>query len=413
MKSILTFLRRPIQWFKRQSRRKKIAFSVILIIFVFFIARQMIKGQRGPEYLTEYPKYESITETVTETGNVVTSARVDVYSTTTGVVDELLVSNRDVVSAGDPLFSAKSTATQQEKNTARSNYLTAKSTLDAAKATAYSLQATMFDTWDEFKNLAESGTYEKDDGTPKNENRTLPAFIISQNEWLAAEAHYKNQQQKIAQAQAQTNAMWEAYQATQDSTVYATIEGTIYNVSIAETDAVQVRSTTAQPVLVIADLSKTRVAVQLNEVDIPKVSVGQNATIEIDAIPAKEYKGIVDAVDTIGQNVEGVVTYNVYISLSDPEPGIKPGMTARVNIVVAEKENTLTVSSSAVRPHEGGRAVQVVNPQTKELEFIPVEIGLRGNGRTEIVSGIDEHTEIIQALTNEQVDRPSGGFFGG
>ena len=165
--------------------------------------------------------------------------------------------------------------------------------------------------------------------------------------------------------------------------------------------------------LVIADLSKTRVAVQLNEVDIPKVSVGQNATIEIDAIPAKEYKGIVDAVDTIGQNVEGVVTYNVYISLSDPEPGIKPGMTARVNIVVAEKENTLTVSSSAVRPHEGGRAVQVVNPQTKELEFIPVEIGLRGNGRTEIVSGIDEHTEIIQALTNEQVDRPSGGFFGG
>lgn len=416
MKSLLLFpfklLGRFFSWFWRQSKRKKIVISLLLIIVSVILSRSFANGN-GEEYLTETPKRETVTEIVTETGNITTSSRVDIFSTTNGIVEDVAVVNGGVVKVGDPLFSVRSSATQQEKDTARSNYLSAKSTLDGARATQLALQASMFDAWEQYKTLAEGDKYEDGDGKPKDDKRTLPEFVISQKEWQAAEATFKNQELKIAQAQAATSATWLAYQSTLDSEVKSPIAGTIYNLSIAETDAVAAKSATnLTPVLVVADLSRARIKVELNEVDIPKVAVGQNVVIEVDAIPGKTFTGKVEQVDTIGQNVSGVVTYNIYLSLVETDLQIKPGMTVSVDITVAKKENVLTVSSSAVKPHEGGRAVQVVDPETKKPKFIPVEVGLRGDGRTEIVSGIDENTQVITALKNDQVQRSNGGPFG-
>src|SRR3989344_2728630 len=177
----------PFRWFRSQSRRKKIIFSIIFVIFFLILFRFTFRAQ-GEEYQTEYPMYEPIVETVTETGNVVTSAQVDVYSTTNGVIKIVHVTNGKKVGVGDPLFEVTSTATQQEKSTARSNYLIAKNSLDAAKADQLSLQAKLFTEWDQYKNLAEGDKYEDGDGNPKNDNRTLPEFQVSQKEWLAAEA---------------------------------------------------------------------------------------------------------------------------------------------------------------------------------------------------------------------------------
>ncbi len=416
MKSVLLFpfkiVGKIFAWFRRQSRKHKFFIVVLLIVILFFVVRWGAKSNT-PEYLTERPMRETITETVTETGNVVTSARVDVYSTATGVVEELYVLNGTSVSAGDPLFTIRSTATQQEKTTAYSNYLAAKTALDTAKATQLTLQASLFDEWDQFKSLAEDDKYEDGSGNPKNDNRTLPEFQIKEKEWLAAEATYKNQAQKIAQGQAATSAAWEAYQATQDAKIVAPIAGRVYNLSALETDGVLAKNEPgATPLLVLANLSYTRIKVELNEVDIPKVAISQNALVKIDALSGKAYKGTVFLVDEIGQMTQGVVTYNVYITLPEADTTIRPGMTVTVEIEVAKKENVLTVSSSAVKLHEGGRAVQVVDPETKKPTFVPVEVGVRGDGRTEILSGIDENTEIITALTNDQVERSTAGPFG-
>ncbi|PIR59592.1 MAG: hypothetical protein COU68_04765, partial [Candidatus Pacebacteria bacterium CG10_big_fil_rev_8_21_14_0_10_45_6] len=258
-------------WYKHRSRTSKIVIA-ILIVLLCYVGWKFLSGKnKAGTYLTEYPKIEPITEIVTESGNVTTSARMDMYSTTTGMVDRVTVKNGDRVKSGDALFSVISSATDQEKDSARSTYLSAKATLDGAKATQYSLQATMFDVWDSFKTLAENDTYEDE----KSDNRTVPEFLISQKEWLAAEANYKNQEQKIKQAQVSVNATWEAYQATQDSTIKAPIAGKVYNLAITESDMVQAKSVVgARPVLVVADLTKTRVKIELNEIDIPKVAVG-------------------------------------------------------------------------------------------------------------------------------------------
>ena len=95
--------------------------------------------------------------------------------------------------------------------------------------------------------------------------------------------------------------------------------------------------------------------------------------------------------------------------LDDEVDQVQRGMTADVDITVANKENILTVPSSAVKPYQGGKAVRVVG-ENGEIEFVVVEVGSKGEGRTEILSGIEEGQEVIVTLANDQVER-SGGFF--
>ena len=103
-------------------------------------------------------------------------------------------------------------------------------------------------------------------------------------------------------------------------------------------------------------------------------------------------------------------TYNVVVSIHDADSGIKPGMTADVDIEVDKANDVLSVPNSAVKPYKGGRAVRVIDPKTKELQYIPVQIGIKGESKTQIIKGISEGQEIVTALSNEQVKKQSGFF---
>ncbi len=401
--------------FRQLPRKKKII--VVVLLFVLgsigsFLWRRITKDSG---YTLEAAKFDSVVELVSETGNVTTAGAVPIYSTTTGMVEAVYVENGDSVSKDDILFEVKSTATRQEQATALSNYLTAKNTLETAKSTQLSLQADMFDVWDMFKELAESDSYENEDGTPKYDERSVVGFHIPEKDWLAAEMAYKTQQQVISQASALVSATWQAYQATQDSEVIAHIDGEIRNLGVARGNVVAVPTAltlaSTLPVLILVyDDVPTIIKLEINEIDANKVQVGQSVDIELDAIPGKTFSATVDRVDTIPSSAsENIVKFAVYIALEEKSDLIKRGLTADVDITVASKDNVLTVPSSAVKPYQGGKAVRIVG-KNGEIEFIPVEVGSKGGGKVEIISGIEEGDEVIVALPNDQIER-SGGFF--
>ncbi|MCR4263610.1 MAG: HlyD family efflux transporter periplasmic adaptor subunit [Candidatus Roizmanbacteria bacterium] len=398
--------------FPHWLKRKRVFIPLILIVIVLAV----VFSRRNPsdQYETTFPVRESVVEYVTETGNVISTNAVPVYSTTNGVINHMAVANGSVVRMGDELFTVVSTTTSQEKATAWSNYLTAQTALESAKATEYSLRATMFNQWDEFKNLAENGTYEEENGTPRTENRTLPEFVISQNEWLSAESVYKNQLAVVSQKQADLYAKSLAYQATQDSIITAVAGGQVQNqsVDVGQSVAATTALSTPAPVLMIMTETKPTIKAQISETDYINVKPGQEVVIEVDALDTTELKGKVSRIDAIGTNTQGVITYNVYIEFDTQDVPVSPGMTATVDIEVARKDNALTVPSSAIKPYQGGRAVRVVG-ETGEIEYIPVETGVKGQTKTEILSGIDESTAVITALKNEQIQRSGNAVFGG
>lgn len=404
---------KPWNRFKKFSLKKKII-TVIIFLICGAVGIQIITTlTKKPGYTLTKAERKNITEIVTETGSVNAGGIALVYSPTNGVIENVYISNGDEVKEGQELFTVTSSATEQEAQAAYASYLTAKSSLDAAQANLYALQSTMFDAWDVYKNLAENDTYENSDGTPKNDSRTLPEFHIAQKDWLAAEAKYKNQQSVISQAQAAAASTWLLYQATQNATVKAPASGIASNLSVTNGSTVSINSVTTPttPVLSVVNPGTTEVSVGLVETDVSKVKPGQKTKIEISAIKDRTYKGIVKRVDMVGTSDQGVIRYNAYIEVTNPDEKIRPGMTADVEITTNELKNVLSVPNSAVKPYQGGRAVRILG-KNKKIEYVPVKIGIKGNKDTQILEGITEGQEIISSLSNEQIKR-SGGFFGG
>jgi RND family efflux transporter MFP subunit len=392
--------------FKTFSLKKKIFVVVGMIIAFFIISGIISNATKKPDYSVAKAAKADLTEQVTETGHVSVSGVIPVYSPTNGIVEEVYIKNGEMVSDGQDLVKVNSSATQQEQQAAYANYLAAKNVLDSASSDLHLSQASMLDAWDEYKNLAKSGAYENGDGSPRNDQRTSPEFHISQKEWLAAEAKYKDQQSVIAKGQAQVSSAWLLYQATQNSVVKAPSGGIVENLaaSVGKNVAINAPTQPGVPILTLSTASgAAEIVVSLSEGDISKVAEGQSANIEIPSLD-KTYKGFVTRVDSIGTQDAGVIRYNVYLEIEDVDNNLKTGMTADATIITKKLSDTLSVPNSAVKPYKGGRAVRVM--KNGKVEYIPVKIGTRGTTKTQILSGIAEGQEVVTALSNEQLKRP-------
>ncbi|MDO8753229.1 MAG: efflux RND transporter periplasmic adaptor subunit, partial [Anaerolineales bacterium] len=107
----------------------------------------------------------------------------------------------------------------------------------------------------------------------------------------------------------------------------------------------------------IDDLSHLLVDVQVSEVDINSVSLGQTASLTFDAVLGQEYHGEVVQVGQAGDTLQGVVSFTVTIELTDADQLVKPGMTAAVTVVVEEVTDVVLIPNRAVRLVAGDRVV--------------------------------------------------------
>jgi len=155
------------------------------------------------------------------------------------------------------------------------------------------------------------------------------------------------------------------------------------------------------------NLSSLYVEVEVSEVDINTVSIGQPATLSFDAILNKDYHGEVVEVAKVGNNVGGVVSFTVTVELTDADDLVKPGMTAAVNVVVQEEKAVLLIPNRAIRLVDAERVVYVLaDGQPKAVKVL---LGSSSGIDSVLVGGdIKEGDSII--LNPPAVN---GGPFGG
>jgi HlyD family secretion protein len=135
----------------------------------------------------------------------------------------------------------------------------------------------------------------------------------------------------------------------------------------------------------IDDLSQMKVDVQVSEVDINSVTVGQPAVVTFDAVLGREYHGKVVEVSRVGTSVQSVVNFQVTVELTDPDADVKPGMTASVTITIQSLDNVLLVPNRAVHLVNGQRMVYVL--RNGQLFEIPVTLGASDDTMSEVTSG--------------------------
>lgn len=164
----------------------------------------------------------------------------------------------------------------------------------------------------------------------------------------------------------------------------------------------------ASAIIAVVDLSSFHVDVPIDELDIATVQPGQRVQIALDALPGAAVGGEVTAIaPQATRSEQGTTTYEVTVTLDQDSPGVRPGMTAVVEIITEEKPDVVLVPRRAVRT-EGGRSyVYVPNPNLVPQPAIPgeqapppgdrreVQIGLSNAEFVEILNGLDAGATVL------------------
>ena len=180
-----------------------------------------------------------------------------------------------------------------------------------------------------------------------------------------------------------------------EAIITAAIDGVVTSVSAEEGDILPSPSYTAKPIIHLIDPSSMELIVEVDEIDIPEVNLGQEAIIELDALPDVELISNVITIFPMPIEVGGVVLYEVKIEFEVPEGlGIKVGMSAEADIVLAKRSNVLLVPDRAIEEDEEGRTIVKVMVG-EQIEERPVVIGISDDFNTEIVSGLNEGETVV------------------
>jgi len=368
----------------------------ILIILSFFSWRRFNKTNQQPQFQTSQVERGTIVSSVSASGQVLSVNIISATTKASGIVKEVYVKDGDVVREGDKILEiALDRQGQQKSVQAYSSYLSARNSLESAKATQYTLQADMFGKWDIFKELAESDEYDED----HVESRNLPEYHIPEKEWLATEAKYKNQAAVVVQAQTAVNSGWLAYQLV-SPTITAPANGTV--TSLMFTKGMNIgsldmgTSESNQKVAMIKTEGTPIISINLSEIDVFQVELGQKADIVLDSIADETFTGKVVGVDRIGANASGVTQYPAIIQLDSSAPQILPNMAVTASIIIDVRNSVLLVPSTAVIEQGGQTLVRVL--KNKDQQMVPVEVGLISEIQSEIISGLEEGETVIVGM---------------
>ncbi len=374
----------------------KILMVAVILGLGLFVYSRVHSSSATPTYQATKATKRTIVVSVSASGVVSTANSAQVTTAASGVVSNIYIENGQHVNSGDAL--AQLDLDLQGKQ----RMISAWTSYQSAKNSLFSLQSTMLTKWKTYMDSATSGTYQNADTTPITGTRQLPQFVSTSDDWLAAEAQYKNQQNAIDQA-------WISYQLT-SPTIYAPISGTVTGLGLQIGSVITAQSNSSggaanQKIASVITQATPTVTVSLTEIDVPKVTIGDKATVTLDAFPGKTYTGKIISIDTVGSVSSGVTTYPAVIKLDTDSQEILTNMSAQANIITKIKDGVIIVPSGAVKTSGGQSTVSImVNgaPQT-----VDVQTGLVSTTDTEIISGISEGEDVVTSVTTNIPARTS------
>jgi len=165
----------------------------------------------------------------------------------------------------------------------------------------------------------------------------------------------------------------------------------VARLNIKEKDSVSPAVVAAE----IVDPSEMHLDVQVDEIDVVDVQLGQQAIVEVDALPGKPIVGSVVSISLLPAPQSGVVVYDARISFKvPPGGGLRPGMSASADIVIDQRKNVLLVPDRSVSKNSSGQTIvmMMVNGKAEEKA---VTTGISDGIETEILQGLAEGDTVI------------------
>ena len=372
--------------FNLKDMKKKIVLIVLIIISVagYFVYKNASGSNRAVETnkLTQLVKIGDIVSAVSASGQIETANYLPITTSVNGIVKEVFVKEGDSVTRGQKIMEITlDSEGQSAKDSAYSNYLKAKNSVESAKNSLYSLETSKIQKEEAFEDEKERNSYQSQD--------ERVAFKIAENDFIKAEKDYKRQQSEISQLQIALSSSYKDYQA-QSPIITATSNGIIANIISVQGTKIEnsVSERSVQTVASIKIEGTPIASLNVTEIDISKIKVGQKVRLKLNSISDKTFSGIVVGIDKIGEVSSGVSNYPVIIKFDEENENILPNMGVEADIVIYEKSEVLLIPTSAVIKNGGKKIVtKIENGKDTKVE---IEIGVSDNENTEVTSGLSE-----------------------
>ena len=425
---------------------------VLLAAIVGFTVHQ--SGKNVVTVQTGKVQREDLSAVVSASGEIKPKTYVNIGANAYGKITHLYVKEGDHVKKGQLLAqlenvqsSADVSANQASVQAAETDALAADAALSTSDADLLRARADYERNkldWERAQNLYKDGLIAKSD------------FDSRQNAWATADSGLVQAKARVAQAKAQKDSadrhvsqaranLTRVADVLQKTTYAAPYNGVVTNLPVREGESVVIgiQNALGSTLLTLADMSVITAEVKVDETDIVNVHLGQPAEVTIDAIPNKIFHG---TVSEIGDNAivrsTGVATsqqssaseeakdFKVVVTMTDPPPDLRPGLSTTAKITTAARNNVLTVPIQALSMRSKAQlqqekstpgSVHAAAPAPKEVaskdkssnkdqkqdiqgvfivrnkkaEFVPVATGIAGTSDIEVVNGLQEGDEVI------------------
>ena len=210
-------------------------------------------------------------------------------------------------------------------------------------------------------------------------------------------------QAQVAQAEV---AVEQAQLRLEKARLVTSFDGVVAQVNVKEGEI----AASGAPAVVLVDLSRFRIEVEVDELDVRSVSVDQEVIVTLDALPDVQLFGRVEAIAPTAFQGGGVVSYFVTVGLEESDAPVREGMSATAGIITQRLENVLVIPNRALRlDRETSKLYteRLVLGMPKEVE---VEIGFRDEQVSQVLSGLDEgDTVIIRSVSSRERLREAFG----
>jgi HlyD family secretion protein len=427
----------------RDFFKRNRTFLIILLLVVVgaagFVYMRRARAETTTQFQTATVERGNLTATIGATGTVRAKQTAVLVWQAAGTVESVAVSVGDAVKADEMLASLAKTSLPQSVILAEADLASAQKSLeDLTSSNTAQAQAVIDlrkaqDAYDKALNWREelNGRIKiKKIVYKKFGNRTFP--IIKEVRGYADDATIKKADEDLALAKAKLDDAQRNYDLLKDGNtadivaaqarvdaaqatinlahIVAPFDSTVTESYPLPGDQVGAGATAFR----LDNLDSLLVDVEVSEVDINSVQVGQPVTLTFDAILGKEYHGEVVEVAKAGTATNGVVSFKVTVELTDADASVKPGMTAAVNIVVQEMKDVILVPNRAVRLVDGERVVYLLVAG----KAVKKEVRLGASSDTMSVVSVGDVKQGDQVILNPPSAQfgpgngPRGGFGG-
>ena len=312
---------------KKKSKKKLWIIIGVVVVLVILVAGNLLKSDTEAITVeTEKVKRQTVTHKVNGSGVIQPEVEVKISATISAWITDITVEEGDYVTKGQHLISL-------DEKQVRATYNQARSSVKSARASLMQVKAQ--------KERTES-LFEND--------------LIALEELESITASYQLAESQLEQAVAGLSSQEDQLSKTR---IVAPQSGTVAMIAKEVGEMALGSMFQADVLMIVADLSKMEVVVDVNENDVVSVSVGDTAEIEIDAFQDTSFIGIVSEIAHIAETQslgtqEQVTNFEVKVRMVDVPESIRPGMSATADIITDVKENALSIPIQCLTVRQEG-----------------------------------------------------------